>query len=573
MSAGRIGLAPGGGWALLGAVIAMSVAIVGALLFVILISFYDFGSKLGGLTLGNYVTLFDDPQFWPAAVNTCWFALVTVSVAALIGTPMAWLVEWTDFPGKTFVRASLTAVLVIPGYLTAMGWLYLLHPRIGAINIALMEGFGFESAPLPLNSIFAMGCVEGLLLAPVFFVMTAGSFSQMDATLEDAAAMSGAGALARMRRVLLPLMLPGMLAAGITVTMIAFGTFDIPAVIGLSNRLLTFSTFVYLKTARADAGLPDYGVPAAFGALMVIAALIGSWTYIRLLQRARQFEVVSGKGYRRRPVTLKGWVWLAWALVCLYLLLSQVAPFAAVALQSFQPYPAPLSFASFETMTLMNYRSAPWELLWHGAWNSVVIAVVAATLVLMLSVAFAWVVLRSRVPGRFVFDAIAFMPQAIPRIVFALGALLFALFAVPDWLPLYGSKSLLIFVYCIAFISFGSRIINGSLIQIHPELEEAAHMSGAGSGTTIRRLLVPLLAPVLISAWVWLAMLCFRELTLAVLISSSDNITLPVVTWSLWNTGASNRAAAITVMQAAVLLPLVALFLSLGHRATRLKQL
>ena len=100
--------------------------------------------------------------------------------------------------------------------------------------------------------------------------------------------------------------------------------------------------------------------------------------------------------------------------------------------------------------------------------------------------------------------------------------------------PIYGTLWILLVVFTIARLSYGTRMTNSGLIQIHPELEESAQMSGASLAKIFRRVLLPLLAPTLLYAWLWIALLTFRELTLAVILTSSTNTTLPVVIWSLW---------------------------------------
>ena len=133
---------------------------------------------------------------------------------------------------------------------------------------------------------------------------------------------------------------------------------------------------------------------------------------------------------------------------------------------------------------------------------------------LALSLAFSWIVLRSRMPGRAGFDFIAFLPHAVPTIVFGVGALLLTLFVLQRALPIYGTIWILLIVFTIARLSYGTRMTNSGLIQIHPELEESAQMSGATTWEAFRRISVPLLAPTLLYAWLWIALLTFRELTL-----------------------------------------------------------
>ena len=115
-------------------------------------------------------------------------------------------------------------------------------------------------------------------------------------------------------------------------------------------------------------------------------------------------------------------------------------------------------------------------------------------------------------------------------------------------------------VYAVVYISFGSRMTNSALIQIHTELEEAAYMSGASLYATLQRVIIPLLKPALANAWLWLALLAYRELTLAMMLFSPDNMTLSVVVWSLWNTGGLVDAAAVAVVMIALMLPMIFMY-------------
>jgi iron(III) transport system permease protein len=548
-------------------VLVATLAILGLLAFVFWMSLNEVqaGVPSNAYSLRNYAGLLVDPIVGRALLNTAGFTAVTIVVAVAFGLPLAWLVERTDLPGKAIVWTTLSLGILIPGFMTAMGWLFLLHPRIGVVNVVLMQGLGLAEAPLPITTVIGMGWVQGLGLAPLFFVMTAASFRAMDPLLEEAAQMSGAALWPTLRHVVLPLALPGILAATLYISTIGIGAFDVPAIIGLSNRIFTFSTYLFFK-ANPMEGLPDYGLPAAFGAVMIVVALLLSWLYSKVLRRTRQFEVVTGKAYRPRLVELKRWTVLAWLFVGGYLLLAQLAPLLLVVWAALLPYLQPISPAALPLLTLGNFQKVPWELVLRGGQNTVLAAVVVPTLVVGISVAFSWVILRSQLRGRLLFDVVAFLPHAIPGIIFAVGAVFLALFVLRGIVPLYGSIALIVLVYTVGWISFGTRVVSSSLIQIHRELEEAAHVAGAGPLTALQRILLPLLRPALLSAWIWVALLCFRELTMAVLLFSPESVTLPLVIWSLWLSGSFNQAAAITLVVMACLVPLILVYFYVGRR-------
>src|SRR4029077_6139957 len=125
---------------------------------------------------------------------------------------------------------------------------------------------------------------------------------------------------------------------------------------------------------------------------------------------------------------------------------------------------------AFRVASLNHYYSLPWDLVWTALWNTAILCVLTPTVTLAISLAFSWIVLRSRVPGRAGFDFVAFLPHAVPSIVFSVGALLITLYVLQRALPIYGTMWILLIVFTIARISYGTRMTNSGLIQIHPEL-------------------------------------------------------------------------------------------------------
>jgi iron(III) transport system permease protein len=407
--------------------------------------------------------------------------------------------------------------------------------------------------------------VQGLDLAPVAFIMTAAVFRAMDPSLEECAETCGAGRLRVARRVTLPLAWPGILAAGIYIVMIGFAAFDVPAIIGWSNRIFTFSTYLLLQVNPGE-GLPQYGRAAALSTLIMGLGASLSWWYGRMLAQGHRYQVVTGKGYRPRILRLGRNAVAAWLLLGLYFALSKLLPILVLIWVSLLPYFQLPSMEALDQLSLLHFRSLPWDLVREGLANTALLSVLTPTLTLLLCIAFSWVVLRSRIPGRGVFDAIAFLPHAVPNIVFGLGALLLALYIVGAVIPLFGTIWLLLLVFIVARLSYGTRMTNGALVQIHRELEEAAAMAGASTARTVARILLPLMAPSLIYAWLWIALLTFRELTLAVLLTTRANITLPVVVWSLWLSGQIGRGAALTLIMLALLIPFIALYWVIAGR-------
>ena len=193
--------------------------------------------------------------------------------------------------------------------------------------------------------------------------------------------------------------------------------------------------------------------------------------------------------------------------------------------------------------------------------------IVSPAMALAMSLVFSWIVLRSRNRFKLVFDFVAFLPHAVPSAIFAFAMLVVSLSPVLEFIDVSGSIILIVIVLSLTMLSFGTRITNGALIQLHPELEEAAHMSGASGWTVAWRILIPLLKPSLLFGWLWMALLTFRELTIPTVLFSADNITFSVVAWSLWNGGSLPAAAAVNLIMITLISPLIIIYLHYAARS------
>jgi iron(III) transport system permease protein len=315
--------------------------------------------------------------------------------------------------------------------------------------------------------------------------------------------------------------------------------------------------------------LPNYGVAGAVSSFLVVVALLLSWWYFRILRYSTRYAVVTGRGYRPKLVELGGTGrFLAWTFLACFFLIGKFLPLLLLVWAALLSYFQPPSRAALNQVSLRNFYSLPWDALMTGAWNTVLLMVAVPTLTLVVCLAISWVIVRSDLKWRLAFDAVAFLPHAVPHIILAIAAMFSALFLVQGFLPVYGTLSLVIFVYTLSRISFATRIINNSLAQIHPELEEAAVAGGLRILQVMRKILLPLLKPALVYAWLWMALLCFRELTMAsVLVTSQSNVTLPMIVWGLWLGGSLNQAAAANLVVLAFMLPAVLLYLMFGRRS------
>jgi len=516
-------------------------------------------------TLQYYRELLFDPYTYTVLINTLIFAVTALAVAMILGLTLAWLLERTDMPGKVAVMTLMTIGLLIPGFSVALGWIFLFHSRVGIVNRLLMDVLGLTDAPINIATLYGMGMIEGVSLTPVVFVMASIVLKTMDASLEEAALTAGATPRETVARVTLPLIRPGIMAAGIYVLMIGFASFDIPAVIGLSQRIYTFSTFIF-QQMDSDKEAPDFGDPATLSVMMVVVALALTWWYRTMLRQAPKYAVVTGRAYRPRRVALGRWRYPALFFVFCYFAVAQLLPALTLVWTSILPYLQPPSAQAFSQLTLANYLALGPDVILPALKNTAVLMVVVPTITLIASFAISWSVLRTQSKLAVIFDFFAFLPHAIPNIIFGVAAWLLTLFVLRKFVPIYGTIWILLLVYIVVRLSYGTRMLNSALIQIHKDLEDSATMSGAKTSEVVAAILLPLLWQPLVYSWIWIAMLAYRELTLAVLLASSESRPLSVVVWGMISNASYGQASSVCVIMLVLMAPLVLAYWAFSRR-------
>jgi iron(III) transport system permease protein len=544
----------------------LSAALAGILLIVIPLagavwmSFMAGMPGLGEYTLANYQQVVLDPFGYQVLFNTLIFALGATAIALAVGAPLVWAAARTDLPLRHLISLLLGMILVIPGFLQGMGWALMLSPNIGVVNRFLMQIFGLDEAPLNIYSIAGMTFAQGLSLVPSAYFILLPVFTAMDGTFEEAAYLSGASKLRTFYRINAPLAAPALVAAAIYLFVLAFALFEVPAVLGFPNRIFVFSTMLYFLVHLQQGALPEYGLAAAYGSVVMILSLIMAAYYATLIKHNRKYVTITGKGRRANIVSLGKWRPLAASLVTLYLSLALLLPLLILVYYSLLPFFKPLSLDTLSSLTLQNYINVYTRQGLRPLVNTGLLIAFVPVVVVLLAVPISWIVIRSRLRSRLIIDSIAFLPLAIPKIVLAVSLLYLALLG-RQYLSIYGTVALIAAAHVIAFMGFATRTLNGAIIQIHPELEDAGRTSGASMLRVLRRITAPLLTPALLATWFWVMLLSFREVTMAVILSSAESMVLPAQIWILWNRALPHEAAA-----AAVIFAMLALLLMLVMR-------
>jgi iron(III) transport system permease protein len=398
-----------------------------------------------------------------------------------------------------------------------------------------------------------MVVVEGLRLAPLVFLLMYAAFRSLDPALEESALVGGARRRAVIRRVTLPVVLPALSAALLVAAVRALEAFEVPALLGIPGGVWVFTSRIWRAVSEYPSNLGEAG---AYALPLLVLTSLGVFVHGRLTRRDRHFQTMTGKGFRPRPIPLGRWRWPVTSLVLVYFVVSFLLPILALVYVSTQPYYARVSRDSLSRATFDHYASVLTDGSVLGALkNSVVLSAGTATAVMLLMAACAWLVLRTRLPGRRLLDHVTFVPIVIPGLVLGV-ALLFVYLRSP--IPIYGTLWILFIAYFTNAMPYGMRFASVSMTQIGKELEESAAVSGAGWVQSFRRVLLPLLIPGLLAGWIYVLVISLRELSSSLLLYSPGNEVLPVVIWERYESGEFAEVAALGVLMTVVLVILVA---------------
>jgi iron(III) transport system permease protein len=491
--------------------------------------------------------------------NSFRFAAGATVLAVTVGTLLAYLVVRTDVPAKAFLFAAALTPLILPGVLYTISWIFLASPRSGALNHGLAHvGIG----PFSIFGVWGMVLVEGLHLAPLVFLLMLAAFRSIDTSLEETALVAGARLTTVFTRVTLRLVAPALSAAFLIVAVRSIEAFEVPALLGIPGGVWVFTSRIWRSLSAYPPGL---GEAAAYALPLLVLTSLGLLLHGRLGRRAPRFQSITGKGFRAKPISLGGWRWPAFLFCSAYVTIAVVLPLLMLIYASTQRFYAPPSIEGFAAMTLDNYREVLGDgKTIHAFQNSLLLGAGTATAVMLLMALASWGLTRTRVPGRRLIDALAFLPIAVPGLVLGV-ALLFVYLRLP--FGVYGTLWILFIAYCTRFMPYGMRYASVSMAQVGVELEESARASGATWWQTFRRVLFPLALPGLIAGWTTILILSLRELSSSILLYSPGKEVLSIRVWEQYQSGQLGQVAALGILMIALLATLSVVAYKLGRRA------
>jgi len=437
--------------------------------------------------IDGWRAVFSERGLASATLNTLGLTLARQLISLPIAILVAWLIARTDLPGRNVFEFMFWLAFFLPSLTVTLSWIMVLDPEFGLFN-QLLRRVGLPTFNvysfwgITLVHIMASSItVKVMLLTPVL--------RNLHASFEEASRVAGASPLRTLWMIVVPVMLPAILAIELLAVTRSLEAFEIEQVLGAPVGLYVLSTSIYDMLYQQ---IPRYDVAAALGVIMLVSML----SLVYLQQRwigGRRFTTVTGQ-YQVQVLRLGRWRWVAFAALVGLLLLIIGVPLVFSLMGTF------MQFFGFFTgaWTLKHWETALKDrFLIQSLQNTLILAFGTAIGAVFFHSLIAYVIVRTRFFGRRALDVISWLPFTVPGILLSLG-LLGMFLRTPVLRPLYGSMIVLIIAGVVAIMPLAVQIVKSNLLQLGAELEEASWLTGGDWWHTYRRIILPLISPTLV---------------------------------------------------------------------------
>jgi len=539
---------------------------VSPVVMLLLGSFSEGLGAFGTFTLEKYIKSYTDPALIEIIVNTIVFIIGSALVATALALFMAYLNTRTNIPLKVLFQMISIVPMMIPHILFAVSWALLLNPSNGLINLLLKQILNLRDSPFNIYSLPGMILVERLLDLPVSYLIIAPAMSSFDVSLEESSKVCGSSNLRTLCKITLPVLRPAILASITLVAIRSLESFAVPSALGMPGRIYLLSTHIYRIIATGFAA--DYGMAAAVGMSALAASVTLIVLYRHLTSESEKYVTISGRGYRPGLIELHRAKVPLFVIVALLSFVLIVLPVLILLYTSLVPYSMVPSLKAFGMMSWKHWLAVlkdPVSLL--SLKNSLFLGIVGATLGIVLTFFVSYTIVKVRTPASGILESLSFLSFSFPGIVIGVGFMWFFVRT-----PLYATIGSLLIAYIATYLPYGIRPLSSAFVQIHQHLEECSRVCGGGMLYTLRRIIVPLLMPGIVSAWILMATMFVRELSVSVVLSRPGNEVLAVQILRFAEDGLWGRLAALGILMIIASTTLVILASVAGAKFTKVRK-
>jgi len=443
----------------------------------------------GSFTLGHFGTFFTTGLMRESFGNSLYVATTSVLVASLIAVPLAYITVRFQFRGALLIQTLGVLPLIMPPFVGAVA-MQLVFGRSGSMNLLLEEHFGF-SIPI-MQGLTGVIFVESLHYFPFILMNLIVALRAIDGAMEEAALNLGARGWRLFARIVFPLAMPGYLAGAALVFIKVFDDLGTPLVLGQTNLL---APQAYLRITQV--GLED-PLGYVISVIMIAFSILALWLSVRVM-KGKDYSTLQkgGAGIARRRLQ-PAEALIAYAVIVLVLLVV-LSPHLGLLVLSFTRI---WSYSVLpEAWTLANYATV-FEDSSGMITNTLLYCGLAAGIDVVIGTAIAYLILRTRIPGRQWLDFAASAAIAVPGIVLAIGYLRMFQGVEIGGVPVTQTWLLIMLAYSVRRLPYALRSCMAALQQINVNLEEAAEMLGASKWRAVRRIVIPLMAGGILAGFV-----------------------------------------------------------------------
>ncbi len=471
----------------------------------------------------TWITAWQQPGMARAISNTLKRVILTEAISLPAAVLIAWLVARTDIPGKKVIDNFFWIALFLPSLPVVLGWILLLDPGNGIVNKWMMATFGLDRPLLDIYSFWGIvfAHLASRSIAAKYIFLTP-AFRNFDGSLEEASTMVGSSPLGTIRRIVIPILMPAILITLAISLTYSLESFEIELVLGPPTNFYVFSTKMYVLI---QGNPPLFGAATVLG-LSVLLAILPLIVWQQRMISTRSFVTITSH-FQKRLLRLRRLRWPIFIGIAALGFVITVVPTACLIAGTFMNL-----FGHFELATV--WTTTHWirvlsdPVLLQSMHNTLIMAGSAAAIGVVWFSLVAYISVRTAYPGRKALDFMTWFPATLPGIISGLG-LLWMFLTIPFFKPLYGTLFVLVIAVLINSVATGVQLIKSNMVQIGYELEEASFVAGGTWLYTFRRIVLPILGPVLISV----ALLTFnsaaRNIANIVMIVTGDNRPLALL--------------------------------------------
>jgi iron(III) transport system permease protein len=520
-------------------------SLVALAFFVIPLIYLFYGAWL----FGGVVSLKQISSAGQYVVNTLEVGVATALLGTALGSIYAWFLSRTDVPGRRILGPIPLLALTMPLLIKGFGWIFLLSPQIGILNVALMHLFGLKAAPFDIFSEAGIIFAQGVGSMPLAYLVTRPALDSYDSSLEEASRIGGNNSLQTFFRVTLRGIFPALSSTFLIIFISSMSILDYQLLLGGPIRFDTLATIVdYYVNGTAE---PQYGYAASLSIIYILTTLALVSVYIWVTRKSFRYSVMTGKSTRHIVNKLGKWRYPALALCLGIFSLAFVFPASMLLFMSFTRGFSVIHGHIILTWTTANYSQilrAPEYI--SSIINSILFAVSAAVLTTFVGLILAYGFLKTHVKGSTWLGYVIYLPLAIPGIVYGLALLWTFVFLPGVSNVIYGTIWPMVLAVSFIYLPKSATIISSNLVQVSSELEESGRVNGLKWGTTIRKIIIPLISGGLINSIMYVILDSIEELGGVILLTTANVSVVDVVLLNLWE----NQSVSLGVLSAGALI-------------------